>query len=271
VSWTPELQSKCERLRGYLILSEHDRAAVGSALAEIERLQAKIAGGENGQLESERDNLRRENQRLQAENGRLTAIKRKVHMYCWAWEPSFLAVAQAENVEAARAMALREIGEEGGDGSCPERDKARNFVRDNTPAIWYGNNAEFVLTDNAELREAEAQSEKRRESILRLESERDDLRGNLAGIVEEWKVENAEKLSLRDANNALSAEVTALKAVVGDLKSELREANYDGALDKQTINGLLDKLNTANGENGRLKKDVSELSKLIPWGGVDSR
>lgn len=78
-------------------------------------------------------------------------------MYVWSKPPAFLAVAQADSVDAARRRMLQEIGE-GGDGSCPERDKARDIVANCNPAIWAGVNAEFALTDSAEVREQEAWS-----------------------------------------------------------------------------------------------------------------
>lgn len=79
-----------------------------------------------------------------------------MHMYVWSIKPTFMAVAQAASVEEARAELLKqdELGESG-DGSCPERDEARRFILGRMPLIWHGPNAEFVLTDSAELREHE--------------------------------------------------------------------------------------------------------------------
>lgn len=81
-----------------------------------------------------------------------------MHMYVWSDEVSFMAIAQAENVQKARMLVLDQIGTD--DGSCPERAKARRVVETITPTIWYGNNAEFCLRDNAEIREQEAYSAK---------------------------------------------------------------------------------------------------------------
>ena len=92
-------------------------------------------------------------------------------MYVWHVHPSFLAVAQANSVEEARAAVLRSDLGESGDGSCPERDKAREFVLTNTPAIWYEVNAEFVLTDSAELREQEDYSQKLFKRVSQLEAD----------------------------------------------------------------------------------------------------
>lgn len=80
-------------------------------------------------------------------------------MYCWYLRPFFLAVAQADSVGEARRLVLEEIG--GYDKTVPERQKAHEWVTNNTPDIWRGPNAEFVLTDSAELREVELQSDKR--------------------------------------------------------------------------------------------------------------
>lgn len=92
-------------------------------------------------------------------------------MYVWHVHPSFLAVAQANSVEEARSAVLRSDLGESGDGSCPERDNARKFVLSNTPAVWYGVNAEFVLTDSAELREQEDYSRKLFERVSELEAD----------------------------------------------------------------------------------------------------
>jgi hypothetical protein len=73
-------------------------------------------------------------------------------MFVWSDRFSFLAVAQAESVAVAREAMLLEMGESG-DGSCPERDKARRIVLERSPSIWTGTNAEFAITDSAELRE----------------------------------------------------------------------------------------------------------------------
>lgn len=73
-------------------------------------------------------------------------------MYCWSNRYSFLAVAHARSVAQARELLLLEIGDSG-DGSCPERDKARRQVLEEAPEIWMGPNAEFTLSDSAELQE----------------------------------------------------------------------------------------------------------------------
>jgi hypothetical protein len=73
-------------------------------------------------------------------------------MYCWSDRFSFLAVAQASSVAEAREAMLLEMGESG-DGSCPERDAARRQIVTTNPEIWQGTNAEFALTDSAELSE----------------------------------------------------------------------------------------------------------------------
>ena len=79
------------------------------------------------------------------------------HMYVWTKQPFFHAVAQAVNVAEARTLLLEEIG--GGDGSCPEREAAAKWVREQQPNIFHRSNAEFSLTDSAELREQETHSE----------------------------------------------------------------------------------------------------------------
>jgi hypothetical protein len=80
-------------------------------------------------------------------------ISNPMHMYVWTREPFFFAVAQAHDVASARKLLLEECG--GTDGSCPERAKAAEWIHEHNPSIWYGPNAEFALTDSAELRETE--------------------------------------------------------------------------------------------------------------------
>lgn len=82
--------------------------------------------------------------------------EKRMKMYVWHSAPSFLAVAQADSVAKARELLLsNDTMGESGDGSCHERDKAREYVKATRPHIWYGANAEFVLTDSAELQEQE--------------------------------------------------------------------------------------------------------------------
>lgn len=76
-------------------------------------------------------------------------------MFIWSDRFSYLAVAHADSVAQARQLLLPEIGEVG-DGSCPERDKARKIILNQTPDIFVGHAAEFALTDSAELREMES-------------------------------------------------------------------------------------------------------------------
>lgn len=83
------------------------------------------------------------------------AGRNPMKMYVWTDRFSFLAVAHAGTVAEARKAMLVGMGESG-DGSRPERDKARRCVLGEGPSIFLGLNAEFCLSDNAELREQEA-------------------------------------------------------------------------------------------------------------------
>jgi hypothetical protein len=109
-------------------------------------------------------------------------------MYVWSDALAFLAVAQANSVSVARGLLLREIGESG-DGSCPERDKAREYVLSTNPAIYYGKNAEFALLDSAEVRELEAYIKRnridQRNDVLNLKIEQ------LTAEVEKLRAEKA--------------------------------------------------------------------------------
>ena len=91
-------------------------------------------------------------------------------MYVWSFPSNFLAVSQASSVDEARRSMLLEIGESG-DGSCPERDKARERVKAINPQIWQGVNSEFCLTDSAECRELSLLIETQSKRIRVLEQE----------------------------------------------------------------------------------------------------
>ena len=105
-------------------------------------------------------------------------------LHIWTDRVSYLAVAHAESVSEARELLLKEsdLGESG-DGSCPERDKARHAILSETSAVYVGRVAEFSLSDNAQLREQEDHSEKlhqqiaiRDRRITQLEAENSRLR-----------------------------------------------------------------------------------------------
>jgi hypothetical protein len=74
-----------------------------------------------------------------------------VKFFSWRNEPQWIATAHAESVAQARELLLGEVG--GIDGSCVVRAKARQIISEEAPEIWMGPNAEFALTDSAELRE----------------------------------------------------------------------------------------------------------------------
>jgi hypothetical protein len=80
------------------------------------------------------------------------------HLFVWKDLTGYLAVAHADSVAEARAMLISDEPEcigESGDGSCPERDEAREHVRSSNPFIYHGSHAEFALRDSAECREQE--------------------------------------------------------------------------------------------------------------------
>lgn len=87
-------------------------------------------------------------------------------LYIWTDRFSYLAVAHTNNVAAARKLMLKtsDLGESG-DGSCPERDRARKTILEETPAVYFGEVAEFSLSDSAQLREQEEHSEKLRQQM----------------------------------------------------------------------------------------------------------
>lgn len=119
--------------------------------------------------------------------------------FTWRNEPSWIAVAHAESVTKARELLLGEVG--GIDGSCVVRARARKVISEDAPEIWTGPNAEFALTDSAELEEQNAES-------TRLDSE-------LTAC-------NAERVAA--LNRATSAEIAAGEA-------QEREAQLAAALE----------------------------------------
>lgn len=99
------------------------------------------------------------------------ACSKQFHMYVWTKEPFFYSVAQAESVGEARQLMLDEIGS--GDGSCPEREKAATWVREQSPYIFHRENATFGLTDSAEIAEMSAYTEKLQAKLKAAEEQRD--------------------------------------------------------------------------------------------------
>lgn len=76
-------------------------------------------------------------------------------MYVWRKQPSWVVMVHATCVEEARKLALVECNGDG-DESTPVRSAALEQVRTMNPEVHYRTNAEFVLTDSAELQEMEA-------------------------------------------------------------------------------------------------------------------
>lgn len=93
----------------------------------------------------------------------------QMHMYVWRLPSSFVAVAQAKSVAEARRLVLNEIGDERNTDSV--RTRARQLVMENVPTIWNYANAEFTITDSAELRLADAAHEEQRKEIARMKTE----------------------------------------------------------------------------------------------------
>jgi hypothetical protein len=88
-------------------------------------------------------------------------------MYVWRRQPSYTVMAHATSVAAARALALEECSGSG-DDSTPIRKEAYIHVQTLNPEIFYRENAEFVLTDSAELQEMEAYCAVRAERLREL-------------------------------------------------------------------------------------------------------
>lgn len=153
---------------------------------------------------------------LESEVARLTEqieCRDQRKMYVWFDQISYLAVAHAKSASKARELLLANdcIGESG-DGSCPERDKARNTVMSTTPSIWLGENAEFALTDSAELREQEQHSERLEKRASKAEAERDQL-----------SEENA-RLKTGDISEAYNAGEQKIVALLGAANARWADA-----------------------------------------------
>lgn len=132
------------------------------------------------------------------------------HMYVWTKQPFFHAVAQALTVAEARELLLEEIG--GGDGSCPEREAAAKWVREYQPTIFHMSNAEFSLTDSAELREQEAYVEKLQQEIKTLRAAKAD-RGPAEPRSEEVTLDDAAKFEqLREPRPQTNREIWEMMA-----------------------------------------------------------
>ena len=76
-------------------------------------------------------------------------------MYVWRKQPLYTVMVHAKSVSSARKLALEECSGSG-DESTPVRRQAYIHVETCNPEIFYRDNAEFVLTDSAELQEMEA-------------------------------------------------------------------------------------------------------------------
>ncbi len=98
--------------------------------------------------------------------------------FIWRNEPAWIAVAHAESVAQARKMLLGEVG--GIDGSCVVRAKARAVISEDAPEIWTGPNAEFALTDSAELEEQGAATTALRAALAAPSPEPNDVRREAA-------------------------------------------------------------------------------------------
>lgn len=87
-------------------------------------------------------------------------------LHIWTDMLSYLAVAHADSVSDARRLLLEEsdLGESG-DGSCPERDKARCAILGEQPALYVGRVAKFTLSNSAELREQSKYEEALRQQL----------------------------------------------------------------------------------------------------------
>ena len=98
-------------------------------------------------------------------------------MYVWSRASLFYAVAQAESVEKARAALLEEIE---GKGATDAHKDAMEWIRNQGPSIWHGQNSEFALTDSVELRLSDECNSELREEIKNLKQQLAQAQASLA-------------------------------------------------------------------------------------------
>jgi len=174
--------------------------------------------------------------------------QRHLKFYVWHSRPSYLAAAQAGSVAEARKLLLSNdaIGESG-DGSCPIRDKARLEVVNCNPQIWYGPNAEFVLTDSAELEETQAHARTLEKAI-------DDLRAKLstAHVV---------------ANQALIEDCAAkVRDAVAAQKAAEDERDHMRVLRDNAVSNMAYEINTLRERAEKAEADSKRLDWLDEFG-----
>jgi hypothetical protein len=85
--------------------------------------------------------------------GSMGTVNDKFHMYVWRGKGEWIGMALARSVDEARSVVL-EDGE--GDASTPIRSAACETIRTTMPEMFHRANGELVLTDSAELVEADA-------------------------------------------------------------------------------------------------------------------
>lgn len=135
-------------------------------------------------------------------------------LHIWTDRVSYLAIAHANNVAAARKLILEtsDLGESG-DGSCPERDRTRGTILGETPSIYCGEIAEFSLSDSAALREQEEHSETLRQQIAAKDRRIAELE---AALMRLWPA--------LDIQEVLAGNHEALDAAIAAAKREALEA-----------------------------------------------
>ena len=133
-----------------------------------------------------------------------------MHMYVWSRASLFYAVAQAESVEKARAALLEEIE---GEGATDAHKDAMEWIRNQGPSIWHGQNSEFALTDSVELRLSDENNSELREEIKNLKQQLAQAQASLAAaraqaLEEAAKIVQAKSelfIHIGDDNQALDA------------------------------------------------------------------
>lgn len=140
-------------------------------------------------------------------------------LHIWTDRFSYLAVAHADSVSEARELLLKEsdLGESG-DGSCPERDKARRAILGETSAVYAGRVAEFSLSDNAQLREQEEYSEKLHQQIAARDRRIAELEASLKEV-DKWYT--TEHIKVKDPS--IVDKTPTLDALLAQAKSEALE------------------------------------------------
>ena len=150
-------------------------------------------------------------------------IAPKLHMYTWRGREWF-AIAAAGDVTEARKLLFEEEG--GGDATTPVRQEAVKAIQETMPTMYFGPNAEFVVTDSGELRQADLYNEALRKRITEMESQLTTLREGCEMAAEIARADAAKLAELEEG----IAESDDLRERLAKILSDTANALHGGPL-----------------------------------------